>query len=224
MNAIRREWRRFVDRCVWSLAGWRSAWASEPSLKFWTTIVVVSSGLALVLPLNFGERMVILPLGLLVLAAELMNMMAGVETTHVPYKGGSAAITDLIGGHVDFSFGSPIIVLPQIEAGNLKALAVTGPNRMEQLPDVPTMAEAGLEGYKVSIWYGVLAPAGTPKDVIEKLSAEIQDIVTRDDVKERLNAAGMRVYSVPPDEFKVVMEEDMAMFGEIIKKANVSLE
>lgn len=73
MNPVKREWRRFVNRCVWSLAGWRSAWASEPSLKFWTTIVAISSLLALVLPLSFGERLVILPLGILVLAAELMN-------------------------------------------------------------------------------------------------------------------------------------------------------
>lgn len=158
------------------------------------------------------------------LAGELMNMMAGVKTTHIPYKGGAPAINDLLGGQVQFSFGSPIIVLPHIRAGKLKAIAVTAPSRMTVLPEVPTMAESGLNGYEVRIWYGVLAPAGTPKDVIAKLNAEINRITTLPESKERLDAAGMERHTAAADRFEAMMKSDMDKFGRIIKSANVKLD
>jgi tripartite-type tricarboxylate transporter receptor subunit TctC len=158
------------------------------------------------------------------LAGELMNMMAGVKTTHVPYKGGGPAITDLIGGQVQFSFGSPIIVLPMIKAGKLKAIAVTSPQRMAVLPQVPTMAESGLPGYEVRVWYAVLAPAGTPKDVVAKLGTEINRIMALPETKEKLDAAGMERLSMPTDKFEAQMKSDMEKFGQIIKTANVKLD
>jgi tripartite-type tricarboxylate transporter receptor subunit TctC len=158
------------------------------------------------------------------LAGELMNMMAGVKTTHVPYKGGAPAIQDLVGGQVQFSFGSPIIVLPFIRAGKLKAIAVTSPQRMGVLPQVPTMAEAGLKGYEVRVWYAMLAPAGTPKDVVARIGSEVNRIMGTAEVKEKLDAAGMERYSVPADKFEAVMKQDMEKFGHIIKTANVKLD
>jgi len=158
------------------------------------------------------------------LAGEMMNMMANVKTTHVPYKGGAPAIQDLVGGQVQFSFGSPIIVLPFIKSGKLKALAVTSPNRMGVLPQVPTMSESGLKGYEVRVWYALLAPAGTPKDIVAKLNAESDKIMATTEVKETLDAAGMERYDVAPDKFQVVMKQDMEKFGNIIKTANVKLD
>ncbi len=158
------------------------------------------------------------------LAGELMNMMADVKTTHVPYKGGAPAITDLVGGQVQFSFGSPIIVLPFIRTGKLKAIAVTSPSRMAVLPQVPTISEAGLPGYEVRVWYAVLAPAGTPKDVVAKLGNEINRIMALPETKEKLDAAGMERFSMPADQFETVMKADMEKFGKIIKTANVKLD
>lgn len=158
------------------------------------------------------------------LAGELMNMMGNVKTTHVPYKGGAPAIVDLVGGQVQFSFGSPIIVLPHIRAGKLKAIAVTSSQRMALLPNVPTIAESGLPGYEVRIWYGVLAPAGTPKDIVAKLATEINRATALPEMKERLDAAGMERLMVPTDRFEAVMRQDMEKFGRIIKTANVKLD
>ena len=158
------------------------------------------------------------------LAGELMNMMGDVKTVHVPYKGGGPAIMDLIGGQVQFSFGSPIIVLPFIRDGKLKALAVTSPTRMAVLPQVPTISEAGLKGYEMRVWYAVLAPAKTPKDIVAKLGNEISRIMALPEVKERLDGAGMELYVVAPDKFGLVMQEDMDKFGRIIKAANVKLD
>jgi tripartite-type tricarboxylate transporter receptor subunit TctC len=158
------------------------------------------------------------------LAGELMNMMANVKTTHVPYKGGAPAIMDTVSGQVQFSFGSPIIVLPFIKTGRLKALAVSSPSRMAVLPQVPTMAEAGLPGYEVRIWYALLAPAGTPKDVLAKVGAEVTRILALPEMKEKLDAAGMERLTIPSEQFGVQMKADMEKFGRIIKAANVKLD
>lgn len=158
------------------------------------------------------------------LAGELMNMMAGVKTTHVPYKGGAPAITDLVGGQVQFSFGSPIIVLPFIKAGKLKPIAVSSPTRMAILPDVPTIAEAALPGYEVRIWYALLAPAGTAKDVVAKIGNEVNRIMALPEMKEKLDAAGMERLTMPSEKFESVMRADMDKFGKIIKAANVKLD
>jgi tripartite-type tricarboxylate transporter receptor subunit TctC len=156
------------------------------------------------------------------LAGELMNMMAGVKTTHVPYKGGAPAIQDLVGGQVQFSFGSPIIVMPFIKAGKLNAIAVTSPHRDELLPNVPTIAET-LPGYEVRIWYAMLAPAHTPKDIRAKIGAEVDRIMALPEMKEKLDTAGMTKFTMPADKFEVLMKTDMEKFGKIIKEAHVKL-
>jgi tripartite-type tricarboxylate transporter receptor subunit TctC len=158
------------------------------------------------------------------LAGELLNMMAGIKTTHVPYKGGGPAITDLVGGQVQFSMGSPIIVMPFIRSGKLKPIAVSSPQRMALLPQVPTMAEAGLPGYEVRIWYGLLAPAGTPKDVVAKIATEVNRIMALPEMKTMLDAAGMERYTTTHEQFEAVLKSDMDKFGKIIKAANVKLD
>ena len=158
------------------------------------------------------------------LAGELMNMMADVKTTHVPYKGGAPAITDVVGGQVQFSFGSPIIVLPFIKTGKLKALAVSSPSRMGVLPQVPTISEAGLPGYEMRIWYALFAPTGTPKEVVAKLNAEVNRIMGLPETKEKLDAAGMERFNMNNEQFAIQMKNDMEKFGLIIKAAKVKLD
>lgn len=158
------------------------------------------------------------------LAGELFNRMAGVKTTHVPYKGGAPAVADLLGGHVDFTYGSPIIVLPHIKSGKLRALAVSGPTRLASLPDVPTFAEAGLPGYEIRIWYGLLAPAGTPKEIVARLNKEINRILALPEVNEQIEAAGMQRFVLEPDQFEALMKQDADKYGRIIKEANVKLD
>jgi tripartite-type tricarboxylate transporter receptor subunit TctC len=158
------------------------------------------------------------------LAGEMFNVMAGVKTTHVPYKGGAPAIADLLGGQVQFSYGSAIIVLPHIRQGKLRALAVSSAKRLQTLPDVPTFAEAGLPGYEISIWNAVLAPAGTPREVVARLNKEIDRIMALPEVQEKLDAGAMTRLTLPPAEFSKLMKSDMEKFGRIIKTANVKLD
>jgi tripartite-type tricarboxylate transporter receptor subunit TctC len=158
------------------------------------------------------------------LAGEMFNMMAGVKTTHIPYKGGAPAIADLLGGQVQFSYGSPIIVLPHIRQGKLRALAVSGSTRLSSLPDVPTFKESGLPDYQISIWNAVLAPAGTPKDVLAKLTAEMDRVMSLPEMKEKLDAGAMTRLNMTPAQFTTQMKSDMEKFGRIIKAANVKLD
>jgi tripartite-type tricarboxylate transporter receptor subunit TctC len=157
------------------------------------------------------------------LAGELFDMMAGVKTTHIPYKGGAPAINDLVGGQVQMAYGSPIIVLPFIRSGKLRAIAVTSPSRMASLPQVPTLAEAGLPGYAVKIWYGVLAPGATPKPVVARLGSELGRIMQLADVKDVLDAAEMERFVLGPEPFGAQMAADTEKFRRIIATANVKL-
>lgn len=158
------------------------------------------------------------------LAAELLNMMAGIKLTHVPYKGGGPALTDLIGGQVQAFFGTPIAVISYIKAGKVKAIATTNDARSSALPQVPTFAEAGLPGFEVKVWYGVLAPAGTPKEIIDKLATEFAKIMTMSDIKEKLERQGMSQFVVAKERFGALMKDDMAKYAKVIKTANIKLE
>jgi tripartite-type tricarboxylate transporter receptor subunit TctC len=158
------------------------------------------------------------------LAGEMLDMMAGIRTTHVPYRGGAPAITDLLAGQVQFSFGSTIIVVPHIRAGRLKALAVSGTRRLAALPDVPTFAEAGVAGYEIRIWNAVLAPAGTPAEALTKLTAEINRAMGTQEMKERLEAGAMERLDLTPVQLMALMQADMARYGNVIRTANVKLE
>jgi tripartite-type tricarboxylate transporter receptor subunit TctC len=152
------------------------------------------------------------------LSGELFNSMAGVKIVHIPYKGAGASVVDLLGGHVDLAFLSLSSVVPQLKANKLRALAITSAKRSALMPDLPTFAEAGLKGYEVTGWYGVLAPAGTPRDIINRLHAEITKALSRDDVIQALAASGLE--SVPPnspEEFAAFLESEISKWAKVVK-------
>ncbi|MGE3928313.1 MAG: Bug family tripartite tricarboxylate transporter substrate binding protein [Lautropia sp.] len=158
------------------------------------------------------------------LAVELFCLAAGIKMQHVPYKGGGPAMTALVGGEVQMSFSPPLVAMPMIKAGRIKALAISGERRLSALPDVPTFAEAGLQGLDAKVWFGILAPAGTPKYVIDKLSSELAKIMAMPDVKEKLLGLGQEPFVTTPEQFADLLKSDMDKFGRVIKAANIKLD
>ncbi len=158
------------------------------------------------------------------LAGELFASMAGVKMLHIPYKGSALVITDLMGGQVQSSFMVPINAISQVKAGRLRAIAVSGSKRLSALPQVPTFTEAGLPNYDAGFWRGLLAPAGTPKAIVDKLSAEVGKIVAMPDIRERLQSQGQEPFYNPPEQFAEIMRADFARYGRLIKTANIKIE
>lgn len=158
------------------------------------------------------------------LAGELFNLIAGVKLQHIPYKGGGQAVTDLIGGQVQLSFQNSIAVLGHVRTGKLRAIAVSGETRLPSLPQVPTFAEAGLPGFGVNTWFGILAPARTPREIIDKLATEFARILNLPDIREKLAALEMYPLVSTPDQFAALMKADMAKYAKVIKAANIELQ
>lgn len=158
------------------------------------------------------------------LAGEVFKSVTGVKMQHVAYKGTAPALTDLIGGQVQLNFDTPVTSVPHIRSGKLKAIAITGKNRLASLPDLPTFAEAGLPEYDFQIWFGVIAPAGTPKDIISKLSTEIARILALPDVKESLALQGLDPFNLSPDQFGALIKADLDKYGKVIKAAGIKIE
>jgi len=158
------------------------------------------------------------------LSSELLNMTSGVKLVHIPYKGAADALVAVIGGHVTMYFAAPISAIPHVKANRLKAIAVPGNARLAALPNLPTFEEAGLPGFSSRNWYAVLAPGGTPRPLVNKLSTEISRIIALPDTRERLVGMGMDPFISTPDQFTALMHADMAKFAKIIKSANIKLE
>ena len=158
------------------------------------------------------------------LAGELFKSTAKVDIVHVPYKGNSPAIADLLAGQTQLSFATMPTVLPHVKAGKLRAIASIGLARTVALPDVPTVAESGLPGFEVSNWIGLFAPAGTPPDIVSKLNAEVQKIMRSPDVQKRLEAEGARFIPTTPGQFASFQKEELAKWAKIIKDANIKAE
>jgi tripartite-type tricarboxylate transporter receptor subunit TctC len=158
------------------------------------------------------------------LAAEMFKQMAGVNFTHVPYKGAAPAITDLLAEQIDLAFLNAPPLLQHIQSGKLTALAVTTLKRARQLPDVPTLDELGLRGFDVATWYGITAPAATPKPVVEKLTAVISKVLTSPDVVAKLTSQGAEIFLLPPREFADYLQADAARLTRLIKSANIQAE
>ena len=158
------------------------------------------------------------------LAPAWLSIMTGIKMQHIPYKGSGPAVADLIGGQVHLYFSAPISVIPHIKSGRLKAIAISGETRSPALPQVPTFTEAGLSGFDLKFWYGVLAPAGTPKEILDKLSAEFARIVVMPDIKEKLSSQGADPFVSTPEQFAAVMKADLAKYEKVIKAANIKLE
>ena len=157
-------------------------------------------------------------------AGALFSRTAGVEMTHVPYKGGAPALTDVIGGQVQIMFGSMPLTLRQVRAGKVKALGVTSPQRSPQLPEMPTIAEAGVPGYEISLWWGILAPAGVPPVIVTRLNGEISDIVGEPASMQRLEAEGATPWRLRPAEFRKVIESEVAKWRRVGREANIRPE
>ena len=158
------------------------------------------------------------------LAAETFKQIAGVNFTHVPYKGAAPAITDLLAEQIDLAFLNAPPLLQHIQSGKLTALAVTTMKRARQLPDVPTLDELGLRGFDVATWYGITAPAATPKPVVEKLTAVISKVLTSPDVVAKLTSQGAEIFLLPPKEFADYLQADAARLTKLIKSANIQAE
>ena len=158
------------------------------------------------------------------LAAELVVQTAGIKMQHIPYKGAMPVITDLMGGQVQMFVSPPIVVLPYINSGKLKALAVSGKARNAALPQVPTFAEAGLPGLRIGGWQGFFVPSATPKVIVDKLAAEMGRIVALPDINKILVSQGYLPLVSTPEQFAGMMKEDMVKYADIIKTANIKLE
>ena len=158
------------------------------------------------------------------LSGELFNIVAGVKTQHVPYKGAGPATIDLLGGQVQMFYSVPINIISHVKGGKLKGIAVTGETRLAALPQMPTFAESGLPGFDVKTWNGVLAPAATPKQIIDKLSTEIGSILATPDAREQFDGQGLHTFISTPDQFAALMKSDMAMYLKVIRSANIKID
>ena len=158
------------------------------------------------------------------LAGEVFNTLAGLKMTHIPYKGGAPAMIDLVGGQVQVIFATVSTAISSIQGGKVRALGMTGNQRYESLPEVPTIAEAGLAGFDVNGWYGLYAPAGTPKDIITRLNAEVVKILAMPDVKARLLDAGIIATSSLPEAFAAYAQAETIRWAKVVKDANIKTE
>ena len=158
------------------------------------------------------------------LAGVLFDGVAATQLTHIPYKGMSIAITDLIGGQVSLTFGTSLSVVPQVRNGRLRALATTGAQRMVALPDVPTVAESGYAGYEAGLWYGFVGPAKIPADIVRRLNSEIVAVLALPDIRERLLAQGVEARPTTPEEFARIITTDIARWAVVVKRAGLRAE
>jgi tripartite-type tricarboxylate transporter receptor subunit TctC len=158
------------------------------------------------------------------LAAELFNSMTGVDIMHVPYKGSSPAVTDLIGGQVNLMFDSVSSAKPYIDSGRLKALAVTTAKRSSALPNVPTVAEAGVKGYELSGWYAVFVPGKTPKPIVDRLNAELLKALKQPDVRARFTQIGAEPVGSSPAELAKYLKSETTRWGTVVRARNIKAD
>lgn len=162
--------------------------------------------------------------GPLHMGAELFRSFAGIDLLHVPYKGNAPMTIALLSGEINMVFDSPVGPLPNIRAGKVRALATTGKRRSTSLPEVPTVIESGLPGFDYESWNGIVAPAGTPKDIVARLSHEVAKAVASPEVRERLIALGYEPRVAKTDEFAALIAADMQRFGRVVKDVGMKLD
>jgi tripartite-type tricarboxylate transporter receptor subunit TctC len=158
------------------------------------------------------------------LAAVIFDQLAGIRTTHVPYKGGGQAVSDLLSGQMQFAFSTIQLALPHVESGRLRMLGIGSVQRFPRLPDLPTVAESGVKGYEAEQWYGVIAPRGTPPQIVNKLSAELRSIVANTEFRERMLSQGIAPVSSTPEAFSATIRQNIARFAKVIKELGLKVE
>jgi tripartite-type tricarboxylate transporter receptor subunit TctC len=155
------------------------------------------------------------------LATELLRIQTGIDVVHVPYKGGAPALTDLIGSRLSFMLLNPIEVLPHVKSQRLRALAVANPKRIAMLPDVPTFTEAGVSGYDASVWWGLVVPAKTPKEIVARLSAEALKALDDKGVNEKLSGLGAVIDPAGPEPFGKFLKDEIEKWAQVIKTSAI---
>jgi tripartite-type tricarboxylate transporter receptor subunit TctC len=157
------------------------------------------------------------------LVGALFTTMAGVNLNHVPYKGSNQAMNDVLGGQVKVSFVGVPNALPNLTNGKLRALAVTTGKRYPEMPDVPTIAESGVPGYDATIWLGLLAPPGTPRDIVQKLNLEITKVLSTPDARKLMASAGVEVATSSPEEFGRLMQSELERWGKVVRETGATV-
>ena len=158
------------------------------------------------------------------LSAELLKTSAGINMIHVPYKGSAPALTDIVAGQVSVMFDNLPSVLPFIKSGRLKPLAVSSAARSRAVPEVPTVAESALPGFDVTVWFAVLAPAATPREIVNRLNAEVVKAIKTQDMRERLAQQGAEAIGNTPEDFAAIIKRDLAKWAKVVKDANIKLD
>ncbi len=158
------------------------------------------------------------------ISMELFKSLVGVKIVHIPYKRSAPAVTDLLGGQVQVMFDNAPNVMPQVKAGRLRALGQSGTTRSAIAPELPTLAQAGVPGYEVMVWFGLVAPAGTPREIVQKLNAEVLKILAMPDVRERFLAQGVEPLGSTPEQFGEHIKAQMAKWGKVVRDAGVIAE
>ena len=158
------------------------------------------------------------------LAGELLNSMAGIKITNIPYKGSAPASTDLLGGHISAAFPGVGIAMTHVRSGRLRALGIASLKRSTMMPEVPTISEAGVPGFEVISWYGLLAPAGTPSDSVQRLNSEVTRSLHEPDAIERLKSIGAEAVTTSPAEFGAFITREIAKWSKVVRAAGVRVE
>ncbi len=158
------------------------------------------------------------------MGSELFKLMASVNIVHVPFKGGGPAMIDVVGGHSQVLFSSLVQTMPHIRSGKLRALGTGGAKRSAILPDVPTIAEAGVPGYEMANWWGVVAPVGTPQAVVDRLSKELAVVLSSPETQKQFSTEGAEVVQKSPAEFGQFIEAELAKWQRVVKEANIKPE
>lgn len=158
------------------------------------------------------------------LSMELFMKMTGTKMAHIPYKGSAPAVTAMLGGEIDALFDNVPNLLQQIKAGKMKAIGVSGVHRSVLLPEVPTVADSGVPGYEVNVWFGMQLPAGTPKPIVDKLNRDIVQLLKEPDVVQRFRIQGVEVVASTPAEFSQLVQKEIVKWTQLIKDANIRIE
>ncbi len=158
------------------------------------------------------------------LAGELFKMLAKVDIAHVPYKGSAPALTDLVGGQIDMMFDVLVTALPHVKSGRLRALAITSNSRSSLVPEIPTMQEAGVSGFDAGTWFGLLAPAGTSKQIVATLSKAMDETLSQPEFRDALTSQGAEVAGGTPDQFAAFFRAEHAKWGRVVQAAGITTQ